>query len=189
MSGEPPELRASHADRDQAVDVLRLAAGDGRLSTDELETRVEAALSARTIGELASLTSDLPAAKQAEEVLHINQRFGRFERTGRWTVPRRIAFGTHFCRVILDFTEAEITHSTLHIDIDAQGGKLVLVTKPGIVVDTTELNVEFGKIKVRPPVDSGIPLLVRIELVGAARHIRVVEQFVTSEVARRARRT
>jgi hypothetical protein len=96
MSGEPPELRASHADRDRAVDVLRLAAGDGRLSVDELETRLEAALSARTMGELASLISDLPAAAQAKEMIRIDQRFGRFERTGRWTAPRRIVIATHF---------------------------------------------------------------------------------------------
>jgi hypothetical protein len=180
MSGEPPELRASHADRDRAVDVLRLAAGDGRLSVDELEMRLEAALSARTMGELASLTSDLPAAAQAKEMIRIDQRFGRFERTGRWTVPRRIEIATHFCRVTLDFRKAVILHDTLRLDMDAEGGKLVLVTKPGMVLDTDELNVEFGNLKVRQRDNSGAPVLVRIELVGKVRHIRVVEQFVTS---------
>ncbi|MGH3170904.1 MAG: DUF1707 SHOCT-like domain-containing protein, partial [Trebonia sp.] len=34
-------LRASHADRDQVVEVLQAAAGDGRLSPEELDERLE----------------------------------------------------------------------------------------------------------------------------------------------------
>jgi hypothetical protein len=50
--GAAPEMRASHEDRDRAVDILRIAAGDGRLAADELDERLEAALTARTVGEL-----------------------------------------------------------------------------------------------------------------------------------------
>jgi Domain of unknown function (DUF1707) len=57
--GAPPEVRASNADRDRVVDVLRAAAGDGRLTGDEFDERLEAALSSRTLGELAVLTADL----------------------------------------------------------------------------------------------------------------------------------
>ncbi|WP_031487765.1 DUF1707 SHOCT-like domain-containing protein [Streptomyces bicolor] len=53
-------LRASDADRDRVVQVLNSAAGDGRLTIEELDERVTAALSARTLGELAELTVDLP---------------------------------------------------------------------------------------------------------------------------------
>ncbi|MFJ6214888.1 DUF1707 domain-containing protein [Streptomyces sp. NPDC092296] len=179
MSGESPELRASHADRDRAVDVLRLAAGDGRLSIDELETRLEAALSARTVGELASLTSDLPTAVQAKEVIRIDQRFGSLERTGRWAVPRRIEMVPHFCHVTLDFTEAVVAYDSLRIDMDMEGRKLVLVTKPGMVLDADALVVEYGKAKLRPRDESGAPVLFRIELVGRIRHGRVVERFTS----------
>ena len=55
-----PQLRASHADRDLAVDILCAAAGDGRLSAAELDERLDTALTARTISELATLTADLP---------------------------------------------------------------------------------------------------------------------------------
>ncbi|MFG3662459.1 DUF1707 domain-containing protein [Streptomyces sp. NPDC047706] len=54
-------MRASHADRDRVADVRAAAAGDGRLSTDDLEERVEAALTARTMGELAVLTVPCPS--------------------------------------------------------------------------------------------------------------------------------
>src|SRR5579859_3938070 len=55
------ELRASHEDRDRVVELLQVAAGDGRLTAEELDERLEAALTARTHSELAVLTSDLPA--------------------------------------------------------------------------------------------------------------------------------
>ena len=57
------DQRATHEDRDRVVDVLRLAAGDGRLTLEELDERVGAALTARTYGELTALVSDLPAAR------------------------------------------------------------------------------------------------------------------------------
>jgi hypothetical protein len=54
-------LRASHADREQVVDVLKAAFVQGRLTQDELDTRVGQALAARTRADLAALTTDLPA--------------------------------------------------------------------------------------------------------------------------------
>jgi Domain of unknown function (DUF1707) len=53
-------LRASHADRELAVDILCAAAGDGRLTAAELDERLDSALTARTVGELATVTADLP---------------------------------------------------------------------------------------------------------------------------------
>jgi len=53
-------LRASDADRDRVAEVLRKAATEGRLLTEELEQRMESALSARTYGQLDALISDLP---------------------------------------------------------------------------------------------------------------------------------
>jgi hypothetical protein len=51
---------ASDADRDAVTDRLRDAAGEGRLQPEELEERVDAALRARTYGELGRLVADLP---------------------------------------------------------------------------------------------------------------------------------
>ena len=58
--GRRPDLRASDADRERVVDDLRDHAADGRISTDELEDRIAAALDARTFGELDGLVADLP---------------------------------------------------------------------------------------------------------------------------------
>ena len=54
-------LRASHADRERVVDVLKAAFVQGRLTKDEFDARVGQALASRTNAELASLTFDLPA--------------------------------------------------------------------------------------------------------------------------------
>jgi hypothetical protein len=54
-------LRASHADRDQVIDTLKDAFVQGRLTKDELDSRVGRALASRTHADLAALTADLPA--------------------------------------------------------------------------------------------------------------------------------
>jgi hypothetical protein len=56
------ELRASDADRERVAERLRAAAGEGRLTAEELEERLERALTARTEGELVPLVADLPSA-------------------------------------------------------------------------------------------------------------------------------
>ena len=54
-------LRASHADRERVVGVLKTAFVQGRLTKDEFDARLGHALASRTNAELASLTFDLPA--------------------------------------------------------------------------------------------------------------------------------
>ena len=54
-------LRASDADRERAVDVLKAAFAEGRLTKDEFDQRVEQAHAARTYAELSTVTHDLPA--------------------------------------------------------------------------------------------------------------------------------
>lgn len=56
-------LRASDSDRDQIIDQLRTAATEGRLAAEELEQRVQAALIARTYGELDATVADLPGPR------------------------------------------------------------------------------------------------------------------------------
>ena len=64
-------MRASEAEREAAVDELRRHAAAGRLETDELEQRVEAALSARTREELGELRRDLPQRPESDFGEHL----------------------------------------------------------------------------------------------------------------------
>jgi hypothetical protein len=54
-------LRASHADREHVLDVLKAAFVQGRLTKDELDMRVGQTFASRTYAELAALTADIPA--------------------------------------------------------------------------------------------------------------------------------
>ena len=175
MADDLPDLRASHVDRDRVVDALRVAAGDGRLSAEELDTRLESALSARTLGELAELTADLPIAPAAQDVLVVEQHGGRYVREGRWSVPARIELRTQECRVTLDFTHAVITSNVLRIDTDMVHGKLFIVSSPGIMIDTDGLNLTYSKLKLRPK-NAAADARLRIELAGKLLHAKVIEQ-------------
>src|SRR6478735_2876768 len=58
---DPSQMRISDADRQRVADVLRDAAGDGRIDLDELEERLELTWQAKTYGELVPITLDLQA--------------------------------------------------------------------------------------------------------------------------------
>jgi hypothetical protein len=53
-------IRVSDADRDRIAERLREHFADGRLTSDELDERVSAALSAKTYGDLRAIMTDLP---------------------------------------------------------------------------------------------------------------------------------
>ena len=186
-AGESPEMRASDADRDRVMDLLREAVGDGRLTEEEFEERVEAALTSRTYGELGALTADLvappdpvppPAAPRetAAAIIRIRQRGGTFSRTGRWVVPRLLELRPAWCDVTLDFTSAVITHDTLHIDMNMRGGILTLVAGPGIVVNADALRVRYTDVEMRPSAEPGAPVILRVELAGRMRYGRIEVQ-------------
>jgi hypothetical protein len=61
------DLRASHADREQVIGVLKAAFVHGMLVKDEFDLRVDLALASRTDAELAALTADLPAGLAAAQ--------------------------------------------------------------------------------------------------------------------------
>ncbi|SEG87289.1 FHA domain-containing protein [Actinacidiphila yanglinensis] len=63
--GEVPSSRASDADRERVLELLRTAAGDGRLSHETFLGRMEQALAARNLAELQSTIEDLPGAEIA----------------------------------------------------------------------------------------------------------------------------
>src|SRR5579859_1742010 len=184
-TGGPPEVRASDADRDGVLDLLRTAVGDGRLTADEFGERMEAALSARTLGELAVLTADLgrpgmgagtqiagmgAEAARAEDVVRIDQKGGSVQRTGRWVVPRRLELRSSWSDVKLDFTEAVIVADTLVVEMDMRGGTLVLVTRPGVVVDADSLKVRYTDVNFRTGDESDVPVFLRVRLTGRMKY-------------------
>ena len=178
------ELRASHDDRDRAVEVLRVAAGDGRITAEELDERVGAALTARTYGELAALISDLPVTPgslplapgsspgapgaAAKELVRIECDTTTARRDGPWLVPKRLEVRLNLGTLTLDFTEAVLSWPSLEIDADIQTSSLILVTGPGIFVSTDDLAIQTSTVKVAAP-SPEIPVRFRIDISGRAR--------------------
>jgi hypothetical protein len=184
VPAQPPadQLRASHDDRDRVIEVLRVAAGDGRLTPAELDERIEVAFSARTYGELAVLTADLPAvghtlspeltggvAVTPKDVVRIECHSGNTTRNGRWLVPRRIEARVRSGNVKLDFTEAVIHYQTIEIEAEVRSGNLTIITKPGIAVDADEVEVRSGNVHVKAPWGPDVPVRLMINVKGKVR--------------------
>ena len=66
-AGGRDRLRASRADREGVIELLKVAFVQDRLTQDELDTRVGLALASRIYADLADLASDLPAGSAAAE--------------------------------------------------------------------------------------------------------------------------
>ena len=169
------ELRASHDDRDRVVEMLRVSAGDGRLTAEELDERLERAMTARTYGELARLVADLPATGSAvspampllaKDVVRIDTRSGHVKRVDRWVVPQRMEVKVTSGHVLLDFTQAVITQPTLKLDVEVSSGHIRLLTRPGIVVDADEVAIRSGHVRVKAPWGSEVPVQLHVEVTG-----------------------
>ncbi|MFE2425887.1 DUF1707 domain-containing protein [Streptomyces sp. NPDC059373] len=170
-SPERRDLRVSHEDRDRTVEQLRIAAGDGRLTLEELDERLERALTARTGGELDVLVTDLPAGAQVKDLVRIEVDRASTRRDGRWVVPRALEVTVVGGSVTLDLTEAVISRPTLRIAADVRHGSLVIVTRPGVEVDADDVTVTAGSVAVRTPrsADLTTSTVLRVEVSGSVR--------------------
>ena len=194
MSADPPgspALRASDADRDRVIELLRAAVIDGRLDAAEFDQRLDAALTARTIDALAPLVADLIAApgghgalplartpaEPAAELLTINGRHGTVRRDGRWTLPHRLALRTAWCDVTLDLTSAVRSGPELVIELRVRGGDVELILAPGMVVDANELSVRYTSLAITRDAGDNTPETLCVRLVGRMKHGRIVTQW------------
>src|SRR6266487_51602 len=123
-------MRVSDADRERAAETLREAAGDGRLTFDELDQRLELAYAAKTYADLEPITRDLPATGAAAHAPAAGgfpaERIGGTpgsaislaimsgaQRAGPWVVPERYT-------AVAIMGGIEITVPT-DIDVDVSG--------------------------------------------------------------------
>lgn len=170
--------RVSHDDREQVVELLQAAAGDGRLTADELDTRLEQALSARTFDDLAVTVADLQAAGTAlmplassavmppGKLVTIESSGSSHQRKGRWAVPGRMRLDVTNGQVSLDFTEALITRPVLSIEARLHASQLTLITRPGIAIDADGVSVHGGQVKVRDVNGAKVPVFLRVVITG-----------------------
>lgn len=135
----PHDLRASDADRDLVIALLSEAAGDGRLTLAEHAERSEQALAARTLGELAKLTSDLALPSGQPIKLYpkrsVTAIASKERREGRWVVPDSFPVTAIGGDVVLDLRDAVLASRRVVIYATAIGGQIKLIVPPGIAVE------------------------------------------------------
>jgi len=187
---EPADhLRVSDADREQAAEILRKAAGDGRLTLDELDERLAAAYAARTYADLESITSDLPGPGVSVSAASAAQVSGGFPadriggtpgtpvaiaiaimsgtgRRGRWVVPRRYTCFALMGAIELDLREAQFAEREVTIQAFALLGGVTITVPEDIEIDVSGSGIIGGfDHKASGP---GIPGAPRVNVIGVS---------------------
>jgi hypothetical protein len=128
---DPTRLRISDADRQQVAEVLRQAAGDGRIDLDELDERLAATYAARTFAELVPITSDLPTRAVVPDAPKRQRHLAILsgvDRKGVWVVPERLTVVALMGGANLDLRQAQFAAQEVVLTIHAvMGGASVIV--------------------------------------------------------------
>lgn len=141
-------LRSSDAEREETVNALREHLLAGRLTLEEFTERVEAAYGARTGGELARISEDLPDAVPAATGAP-RRRPSRFTpavfahviRRGRLRLPRRSVALSVFADVDLDLRDAAIDNPVSTVRVFAFFGNADVYVPEGIDADVGGLTI------------------------------------------------
>lgn len=147
-----PEVRIGDAERHEVTELLRQAAGEGRLTLEELDARLEAAYGAKTAADLVPLTADLPtpysppsapARPRTPEIAHGHlpaqpERhravLSGFERKGIWQVPAAMQVTAVLGGASLDLRQATYAAQTCELTVQAFWGGVRLIVPPEVEV-------------------------------------------------------
>jgi hypothetical protein len=143
-----PAARASDADRDRTITLLREHTVVGRLTLEEFTDRMSTAARARTQDDLEQLTRDLPAvtnpvASRRARTRFLLSLFSSTERTGRIRVGRRVACLMAFGNIDLDLRHAMTETDVITIFSLGLFGAVDVYVPEGVEVDLHGLAV-FG---------------------------------------------
>lgn len=149
------ELRASDADRERVAKILHDAMGEGRLTIDELDERLQSTYAAKTLGDLVPLTADLPTAGTSglptpTATPALSNRIGGtpggatsiavmggFQRSGVWVLPRFYTALAFMGGGQLDLTEARFAERECTIQVFAFMGGVEVIVPDDITVRVT----------------------------------------------------
>ena len=160
MAGDPAQLRISDSERHQVAELLREAAGEGRLDLDELDERLEATYAARTYADLVPITLDLPSHPRTTPVRspvapspavvagpareqHLAILSG-MSRTGVWVVPEHLTVLAMLGGVELDLRRARFAAQEVVLTINAFMGGAQVIVGPGTRVQLEGTGIMGG---------------------------------------------
>jgi hypothetical protein len=148
------------------------------LEVDEMEHRLDLAHRASTVAELDALVVDLAPAPASTALVvapsmaiddptraeqkRLRVIMGSVERTGPWTVPRRLDARAFWGNLLLDFRDASLAPGVTTVVVSVTMANLEVIVPPGLAVDVDVSsfagNVE-ARHRVAPVQDPARPLL------------------------------
>lgn len=145
---QPPAILAGDAEREQSTQLLSRAVVEGRLTLEEFSDRVERAQAARTRGELATLTRDLPAAAAAPpatspstDLAPAQERHvafcSRLVRSGPWELAARSEFRSIFGTITLDLSQARLAGPEVELQIYNLFGTVTIIVPESVDVSVS----------------------------------------------------
>ncbi len=183
---DPAQLRVSDDDRHKVAEILREAAGEGRLDLDELDERLEATYAAKTYADLVPITVDLPVHEAAtasvprREVMPASTThnssiavMGECVRRGAWLVPARHTAFSLMGSVTLDLRGATFAQPDITITANAIMAEVKVIVDAGTnaVVSGVPIMGEFHQSsdKVAPALrpDSPVVRVKGVALMGS----------------------
>ena len=195
MTDPNDSLRVSDAERDVTLTQLGDHAAVGRLTLDELEDRSSRALAAKTRGELAALTSDLPqeagsaptlssqpqsqpapkrTVRWVVAIMSCSQRRGRFRAVGRINAVA-IMGGDE-----IDLREAEIEGGELTLNLFAIMGGADVYVPDSVALEVSGFSLMGGyeeRGSQRPPRPGAPAVRINVHnLMGGATIYRLPPQ-------------
>lgn len=174
----------SDADREQAAETLRQAAGDGRITFEELDERLGLTYAARTYADLDAVTGDLPgpgvpARLPAPAAAPLPDRIGGTpgpafslaimsgeKRAGQWVLPPRYSAVSIMGGVELDLRQARFSEPEVTISAFALMGGIAIIVPEDIGLEVSGFGFMGG---VDRPEDSpGAPGAPRLRVTAFA---------------------
>ena len=170
---DPRDLRISDADRHRVAEMLREAAGEGRLDMDELDSRLDATYAAKTYGDLVPITLDLPTQDRLPEVrpaaaaarrspAGMSPTYGgsvaimsETRRVGVWDVGDRHTATAVMGSVVIDLREARFPEGEVVVNAAAVMGSVEVIVNAttAVVVDGYGVMGVFEESRPRVPAD------------------------------------
>jgi hypothetical protein len=157
--GQNDHLRVSNADRAHVSGLLERAVADGMITLDEFAERTDAALAARTRGELRAVLVDLPGmdlhaahapvARSSAQPEALGGWMTSIVRRGPWTVAPVINLNTRMCSTTLDFTSAVLPGPVVEVNIDDYLSSTELIVPAGATADLNGVDAIAGSATVK----------------------------------------
>jgi Domain of unknown function (DUF1707) len=151
-----PELRASDADREHTAELLRQAAGEGRLDVDELEERLSSVYATRTQRELDLLVADVVVPEHRQRGRRVPVRRGDdgtrwlvavmsgHDRKGRWRVGANLNVINVMGGSDLDFNDAEFADDVVTVTVFSLMGGASIRVPEGLNVEVSNFALMGG---------------------------------------------